>query len=239
VSGGGAVALTALVFSGCGGRTSSLDPEAYDPSGFGSSSGGGSRGGSGGNASTAGAGAAPRGGAGGFDPSLATAPCQAYCAGYGTQCAANLNGLDCPTACEAELNVAGGRCQALGLETIRCLTPFFTPGGTGCRAASNRGLAVCGKLADEFGKCKTGTTAPPTMPTAPTGGLDVTASCQRAESISTQTGCLDIYVCGNQGYIVQCTKDSETSAVRCTCGANEGNFTQGVGCADVARTLCR
>lgn len=226
--GGGVVAFTAFVLSGCGGRTSFLDGSAYDPSGFGGS--GGQQGGSAGSAGSL------SGGAGGFNPSLATAPCRAYCPGYGTQCAASLKGNDCLAACEQEINDGGGRCQALGIQTLQCLTPFFTPGGTGCQAAVDRALARCGRLADDFRKCK-GAAAPPTMtPTSP-GKTDLT-SCQQLQADESPSSCTDLYLCGAQVFLVQCEQASPNGPRQCDCSGRTGSLPSGTSCKEAARALC-
>src|SRR5690349_22615978 len=146
VRAGGAALLGALLVVGCGSRTSMLDLEGFDEGFGGSSSSGGnaaSRGGSGskgggtGRGGTGAAGAPSNmGGKASTTPSTpATQPCRQYCAGYSVTCAEELEDDNCQGLCEDELNGAQPTCEALGIEAVKCLTPFFTAGSGSCDAA--------------------------------------------------------------------------------------------------------
>lgn len=183
----GAVGLVSM--AGCGGRTSTLDPDVYGP-GFGAGGdptvdtptpiGIAGKPSSAGTSSTigvsgtgTGAGGTPskpvpttggKGGAGALDPSLAVTPCQKYCPGYVADCSAKLMpGQDCLASCEGEVNGWGVACQKLGISALKCLAPFLKP-GLDCDTALARGLATCGKTVASFQKCK----GPPTPTPTPT-----------------------------------------------------------------------
>jgi hypothetical protein len=251
---GGLLGGIGLVAAACGSRTSALDPEAYEPgdddddgtAGKSVSSGGKSSG-TGGKSISGGGKLSGTGSAPGFDPSLAVQPCRQYCPGYGTQCRQRLNGQDCQTACEGEVNGAGQACQALGINALRCLTPFFTPGGLNCDAAVARGLANCGSVVDQFVKCKGGNatggpTTPSMMPAKP--ARDVNVACNTLVHTGSGTVCDAIFDCSDGPYLVHCDVNQVNMLSTCSCTGPTGDFekavlmTIGKPCADAARQLC-
>ncbi len=246
--GGMASALGLVTVSGCGGRTSTLDPNAYgsgseNPGEYGGSSTSGGRPNSSG---ASGGGSVAVGGSGtpaGVNPSLAVAPCSAYCPGYGTQCLASLNGQDCMTACQLEVNSFGERCQKLGIAALQCLAPFFTPNGANCDAAVARALTKCVQVVNEFQACKASTppTPKPTMPSMPS---DAITSCPLS-SMADSTNCTQLYACSDGVYFANCSYQPGNPSAACTCtvpnGSTSGsNFpNDGMQCARAARELCQ
>ncbi|RYZ01545.1 MAG: hypothetical protein EOO73_35090 [Myxococcales bacterium] len=257
LAGGGwlsALGLWALV--SCGGRTSALDPDVYgtDADGFGdgdeagSSSGGSSGGrptGAGaamsGGGSTPTAGGATSGGASAVNPTLSLQACSQYCPGYGTQCKQRLMGQDCLTACQAEVNSFGTRCQALGIDALNCLTPSFTPNGANCEGAVNAALTKCGKIVNAFQECKQG--RGPTKPSMPMTNVDVT-TCGNMGFVDATT-CLDAYSCSTGFYTVLCSYSPSSTTATCSCSRPSGDTASatfendGKACFRAARTLCQ
>lgn len=223
-----------LVTAACGSRTSMLDPDAYDVS----QSEGGSSTRPSGNAgkpssnagkpssSAAGATSTPSGGASNstVDPGLAVQPCQQYCPGYGTQCKKRLKGQDCLSTCQAELNSSGATCQALGVKTLACLGPFFSPNGGNCDGAVNRALTKCQGIVAEFEKCKD--LAASTSGNDPS--LDFFASCQRDGGPMDDGSCTQIFTCANGPYITFCNWAQDgTMLLDCTCATPKGEAFNG------------
>jgi hypothetical protein len=226
--------------AGCGGRTSMLDPEAY------AFSSGGDGGGAaigvagktmGGGSSIIGKGGAAtspgKGSASNVDPSLSVAPCQRYCPSYGTQCAARLHGQDCFDACQGEVNGSGSACQALGINSLRCLTPFFTIGGGNCDVAVNNALASCGMVVDAFEKCKMGGKPAPAMPApvptpapmpmpAPPPVVDVT-TCASMGGDGGSMSCKQAFQCPDGFYETTCSLPPQMAGLAvCTCFRPDG-----------------
>lgn len=227
----------------CGGRTSTLDVDAYDvgepgPGGSAAIAGGGSTGRGGTSSGRAGTGAGPSGGAvstggtsstpSGLDPSLAVAPCAKYCPGYGTECSARLNGQDCMAACQAEMNGFGKTCQGLGIKTLNCLTPFFTPNGHNCDQAVQRGLSKCGKLANQFGACKKQASGTPSSPPAPSptptpAPTPDPTSCPNTGQVDP-TFCTATYSCADGSYVITCKTDPSSQQHTCSCSTPTGVY---------------
>lgn len=248
--------VTVAIIAGCGGRTSTLDSDVYgtgisnvgdddDDSGSGGSiaSGGmtsiGVAGKPGTGATTGvggaiGTGAAPTGTGGktasGADPSLSVAPCQAYCPGYGVECQSRLNGQECYPACQSEVNSFGPKCQRLGIQALKCLTPFFKADRMTCDADVNRGLTKCGKIVANFEQCKESVspskpptmTTPPSMPTMPTGPHVDINTCP-ADGSSSGNNCLMNFQCSGGPYVVFCDGNS-ASGFSCTCVSPNGTI---------------
>lgn len=247
--------LGASVVAGCGGRTSALDPDIYtdNPAGGSSSFLPGAGRGGGGQSTTGGV--APSGGKGGssskpkpgaVDPSLAVVPCENYCPGFGTQCAYLVMGPDCMSACQGEANGFGPKCQALAIQSLECLTPFFTPGGSNCDAAVKKGLAKCGKIVDRFEKCKadvSGTPTPNPIPTPNPTGFDL-AACAPVGALEQDPQCKQQWACPDGDYVVYCMNDaSQPGTSQCGCATpvgfmNTGSQPTQVGNCVIATRLC-
>lgn len=238
-------AAVVLAFAGCGSRTSMLDQDIYletagtqnagggghsgNVAGASSKGGGGNSGvvhggsGGGGTVPTAGAaGAGGKAGTGMLDPVLAIAPCDKYCPGYGTQCAARLKGAECVPTCQGELNGSGKACQALGIQALTCLTPFFTPGGNNCDAAVGRALSKCKKVVDQFNACKKKAAGSndPNPGTSPDFDPKLCASGDRYADAFT---CLHSYSCDSGSYITFCNTDASNNTADCTCINPDGS----------------
>lgn len=149
-------------------------------------------------------------------------------------------GQDCLAACQAEVNSFGPRCQTLGINALKCLTPFFTPNGGNCDAAVNTALTKCGKVVSDFQDCKESQT--PTMPSMPTmPGLNVT-NCP-SMNFTDSLLCIDQYSCNAGVYMVLCTFSSGTAD--CSCSRPDGSSTgtsfpnDGKACYRAATTLCQ
>ncbi len=152
----GALAYAAVAGStGCGGRTSMLDPDDFEPDSGGSSSGGSPSAGKGGTtASGAGASTSPSAGKGGLDPQAPVKPCASYCGGFAPLCPERLNGQECNAACTSEVNGFGKSCQARGIQALNCLAPFFQPNSGACSDVVRRSMQKCGEIVDQFQRCK-------------------------------------------------------------------------------------
>jgi hypothetical protein len=149
------------------------------------------------------------------DPSLTLAQCRQYCPGYGTQCAKRLDGKDCLETCQGELNGFGPKCQALGLATLQCLTPFFSARGGDCNAAVNRALTKCGPNVTAFDACKKAASGQ-AMPSK-------VAACQRLPSSAASDGsCTDIYLCGDGPFVTSCQPSQTANFLDCNCTTPSG-----------------
>jgi hypothetical protein len=167
----------------------------------------------------------PAGGAAsGVDPILALGPCQQYCAGYGTQCKKRLEGQECLSTCQGELNGYGASCQALGINALRCLAPFFSASGGDCDAAVNRALGQCGAIVAAFDSCKKSfsSSAKPSKPT------NAVASCLRSRGGDANTGCVDTYTCNEGAYFTFCALAPGSMLLDCNCLLPSGQTTSGV-----------
>lgn len=197
-----------------------LDPDVYDPNGQAGSTGlqpGGSAGKStngGGLLGTAGTTVSPTTPGSNVDTTLATTPCQRYCAGYGTQCRQRLEGKNCLSTCQDELNGSGPFCQSLGIETLSCLTPFFSPGGGDCGSAIDRGLTQCKTLVTAFDDCKN---------RVMTGSPNPVSACPRSGDGGVNPNCVSIFSCGAAPYVTFCSATDSTDFVECSCAPPVGN----------------
>lgn len=216
----------------CGSRTSMLDPDGYgltDGDSGGSSGGRGSGGtqssvGSAGKASkggglvgNSGATSTPSGGAStGVNPGLALTPCQQYCPAYGTQCKKRLDGKDCMATCQGELNSYGPSCQSMGIEALRCLTPFFTPNGNDCNGAVNKALSLCGPIVTAFDECKENVSSP-------SRPAQEVFSCPRSGDGGRINDCTSVYQCSNGPYIVFCST-APNMLLNCSCVPPNGSL---------------
>ncbi len=162
-----------------------------------------------------------------MDPGLALSPCQQYCPGYGAQCQKRLKGQDCMPTCQGELNGYGSTCQALGIQTLNCLAPFFSPNGGACDPAVNRALTMCSGIVTAFENCKEGTTTGPKMPTPtptptpkpkPTGDI---GSCASMGSGGPGEDCKMVFSCANGLYETHCEVFQGDKA-DCTCVSPNG-----------------
>jgi hypothetical protein len=246
VRAGGAALLGALLVGGCGSRTSMLDLEGFDDGfggslssgGNGSKGGGASRGGSGskggsiGRGGTGAAGAPSNiGGKASTTPNTpATQPCRQYCAGYSVTCAEELESDNCQGLCEEELNAAPPACEALGIEAVKCLTPFFRAGSGSCEAATSRGLMQCGATLAKFKMCSGATTMPPDPgpgpgpgpgPRPPGPGTNEPASCANMGTVSP-TFCQISYACATGLYDISCETNPDGRAAHCSCYRGDG-----------------
>lgn len=196
-----------------------LDPDVYIASGQGGSSGvkpGGSAGKTGGGLiGTAGATTSPTTPSSGVNTSLAKTPCERYCAGYGTQCRQLLKGKDCLTTCQDELNGSGPLCQLLGIETLGCLTPFFSPKGGDCGGAVNRALTQCEDLVGAFDECKSQFAS---------GKRNPVSNCARSGDGGANPSCIGIFTCatGASPYVTFCSPTESTQLVECACAPPTG-----------------
>jgi hypothetical protein len=235
--------FSALGF-GCGSRTSMLDPDVYgvgtenvgsggtnnnDPTPIGSAgkkpSGGGVIGNGGATSSTG-----NKGGASGVDPSLASTPCQQYCPGYSSQCPKLLKGQDCTYTCQAELNGYGPNCQALGIQAINCLAPFFSPKGGACDPAVNRALTLCSGIVTAFTSCKggasPGTPTPTPTPAGTPARIDVTSCPTMGDVGGPSPECKMLFSCPNGSYETYCARNQQNpSLTDCTCWGPDGTQT--------------
>ncbi len=234
-----AAVISTLGF-GCGSRTSMVDSDVYgvgsdsvgsggtnnvDPNPVGSAgkkpTGGGLLG-NGGATSSPGS----PGGASGVDPSLALSACQRYCPGYGAQCQKRLKGQDCMPTCQGELDGFGATCQALGIQALDCLAPFFSPKGGACDPAVNRALTMCSGVVTAFEYCKEAMTTGPKMPTptptpTPTP-IDVT-SCPTAGGVGGSTECKMLFSCPNGQYETYCSPSPQNpNLANCECNSPNG-----------------
>ena len=212
---GSVTALFAIVglvgTAACGSRTSMLDPDVYIADGQGGGPGKGTTGG--GLLGMAGASVSPSAPGSGVDTSLTKAPCEQYCAGYGTQCRQRLDGKNCITSCQDELNGSGPLCQLLGIETLSCLTPFFSPKGGDCGSAVGRALTQCEELVSNFDECK-GQFA--------SGVKNAVSACPRMTDVGTGAGCISIFECGAGPYVTFCSPTESMQFVKCDCAPPSG-----------------
>jgi hypothetical protein len=224
--------LGALLVVACGSRSPILELEGFDD-GFGgstsragSSKGGStSRGGSSTSRGGTGAAGAPsnNGGKVNTTPNTpATLPCQQYCAGYSVTCAQELEDDNCQGLCEDELNSATPPCSALGLEAVKCLTPFFRAGSGSCEPATNRGLVQCGATLAKFKTCSGATmTAPGPRPgpgpgPGPAPGTNEPDSCPNMGTVSP-VDCQVTFACASGLYDVHCSDAPEAGETYCSC----------------------
>lgn len=159
-----------------------------------------------------------QGGASGVDQTLAVQPCQQYCASYGTQCAKHLQGLVCQPNCEREVSAAGPVCQAIGIQTLNCLTPYFSAKGGACDPAVTQALTSCGPLLNAFEDCKNGGAVSPNPPTPPP--VDV-ASCPSVGTSGDPSECWASFTCASGTYQTHCLT-SPSGLRNCTCIAPGG-----------------
>lgn len=220
-----------LVTAACGSRTSMLDPDAYEVGAGGtftgplgnagkpSSSVGGRPVGIGGATTTPTAGAPSSGPVSNVDPSVAVGPCQQYCPGYGSQCKRRLKGQDCLATCQNELNGSGPTCQALGVQTLSCLAPFFSRGGGDCDGAVARALAQCGDIVAKFDACKKEFLRSP----GNNPSLNFVGSCLRSGGPMSDGNCSQIFNCNNGPYVTFCNQATDgTMLLDCTCITPDG-----------------
>lgn len=224
VSGGGSGwtwvgSVTALLgclvaTAACGSRSSTLDQDVYATSGHGGTSGvkpSGSAGKTatgGGLLGTAGASTTPTTPSNGVNPALTKMPCERYCAGYGTQCRQRLEGKDCLTTCQNEQNGSGLYCQKLGLDTLACLTPFFSANGGDCGSAVNRALTQCGDLVADFDDCKNEFSV---------GSNNPVSACPRSGDGGVNASCTSIYSCPEGPYVTFCSPTESMQFAECGC----------------------
>jgi hypothetical protein len=152
----------------------------------------------------------------GVDPTLATSVCQQYCPNYGTQCRKRLKGQECLPTCQGELTNFGPVCQNLGVNALRCLTPFFSPQGGDCDAAVNRALTQCGKVVDAFEACKKNF-APGTGTVSPN-----VASCPRNIGPDNSGSCTEVFDCANGPFVTFCTPSPQSMLLECGCAPPSG-----------------
>jgi hypothetical protein len=253
----------ASLVTACGGRTSALDPDIYWTNGGGGSSailpqagrsGSGGQPGIAGSVASGGVSSKPgKPNAGNVDPSLAIVPCQNYCPGFGTQCAQLVMGPDCLSACNGETNGFGARCQALAIQSLNCLAPFFTPGGNpnACTAAVQRALTKCGKAVDAFEKCKAEVSGEPMigapiptptpMPMPTPAGFDL-AQCAPGSPLTQDSACKQDWSCPDGEYITFCSP-GQNNLSDCGCYKANGEMISGQqptqnGACVVATELC-
>ena len=218
--------------AGCGGRTSTLDPDAYalgpETVSTGGSGGtvdlnpiaGAGKPSSGGLPGTGAASSGTQGGASGVDQKLAVQPCQQYCAGYATQCASRLQGRACQPSCEGEVNASGPVCQVLGIQTLNCLAPFFNAKGGACDPAVNRALTSCGPLLSAFGDCEKVGNAGAGQPQPPRPRVDI-ASCTSVGTSGTGSECMGSFNCAGGSYQTLCST-SPSGLQNCLCIRPDG-----------------
>ncbi len=198
----------------CGSRTSTLDSDVYASVGQGGSGGvkpggtGGKTATGGGLLGTAGASTSPPATSSGVNGALAKTPCERYCAGYGTQCKKRLEGKDCLTTCQGELNGSGPFCQSLGIDALTCLTPFFSANGGDCGGAVNRALTQCGDMIANFDDCKNEFLA---------GNMNPVSACPRAGDGGVNASCTSIYSCPNGPYVTFCSPTDSMQFAECGC----------------------
>jgi hypothetical protein len=213
-----------------------LDLEGFDD-GFGGSSskagssskGGGvsragssSKGGSVGRGGTGSAGTpSSMGGKPGTTPGTpATEPCKRYCSGYSVTCAQELEDDNCQLLCEDELNAATPACEALGIEAVKCLTPFFQPGNGNCESATNRGLVQCGATLAKFKMCSGANPMPPGPGPGPAPdpdpGIEDPATCTKMGTVSPPW-CQVTFACAKGLYDISCETNPDGGAAHCTC----------------------
>ena len=212
------VAIAGLVgTAACGSRTSMLDPDVYDANGPGGSSGlkpGGSAGNTGGGLlGMAGASVSPSTPSRGVDTSQAKTPCEQYCASYSNQCRQRLEGKDCLSSCQNELNGSGPLCQLLGIETLSCLTPFFGAKGEACGNAVGRALTQCEDVVSAFDECKS---------QFATGNKNPVSICQRMGDGGVSASCIDIFSCSAGPYVTFCSPTESPQFVECGCAPPSG-----------------
>ncbi|HKY41138.1 MAG TPA: hypothetical protein VJN18_34630 [Polyangiaceae bacterium] len=155
-AGSGAISLglALLPTLACGSRTSALEQEAYDPGQdpYGGRSSGGSS-----SVPQAGGNSTPIAGSsvgGSSSSSTATPVCEKYCNAYGPKCSARLEGRDCMAACIQEMTAFGSKCQTLGMNALKCLTPFFQNPAEHCDVAVSNALIKCESQVEGFDDCK-------------------------------------------------------------------------------------
>ena len=228
------VSVLGSIATACGSRTSMLDSDAYGfDDGVDGTAGGASVPGPGtAGKSSSGAGLLGRAGSGattpvggpanGVDTTLALTPCQQYCPGYGSQCKKRLEGQDCLTTCQGELNGFGTSCQTLGINALRCLTPFFSANGGDCNAAVNRALAQCGMIVSAFDSCKKTVAGSPTT-TKPGNNF---SSCKRSGG-GDQTSCKESFYCGDGDYVTFCQFSASSMLLDCGCVNPRGQMATG------------
>lgn len=196
-----------------------LDPDAYSVGEGGSSNtnplgnaGKSSPGTAGRPVGVAGTGAA-MGGSSSVDPSVAAGVCQQYCPGYSSQCKKRLKGQDCLPTCQGELNNFGPVCQALGVQALSCLAPFFSRGGGDCDAAVNRALGQCAMAVTQFEECKKNFSGSPGNPS-----FNFVSSCLRSGGPMTDGNCTQIFNCTNGPYITLCNPAAPSARLlNCSC----------------------
>ena len=229
------VGILGSLGTACGSRTSMLDSDAYDSNGNGivaaagranvpnagtagkSSNGTGLLGGAGSGSNNAGG--AP---ASGVDTSLALTPCQQYCPGYGTQCKTRLDGQDCLSTCQGELNGFGPSCQMLGIAALQCLAPFFSANGGDCNSAVNHALANCGTIVAAFDSCKKQLGGP----TTPSKSRDAFAGCERTGGGDTRS-CEESFSCFDGDYVTFCSLPTGSMLFDCGCVSLSGRMGSG------------
>jgi hypothetical protein len=237
VRAGGAALLGAVLVVGCGSRTSMLELEGFDDGFGGSSSRGGSssKGGStgrsgssskGGSIGRGGTGAAGTpsniGGKASTTPGTpATQACRQYCAGYSITCAEDLEDDNCQGLCENEINSATPACSALGLEAVKCLTPFFRAGSGSCESATSRGLVQCGATLAKFKMCSGANMMPPGPgpgpgPRPPGPGMNEPTSCATMGAVSP-LDCQVTFACASGLYDITCETNPDGGAAHCSC----------------------
>jgi hypothetical protein len=233
------VGLAWLPTLACGGRTSALERDAYDPDQdpyAGSSSGGSSSkpAPKAGNSSVPSAGSSAGGSVSG---GLAGSICENYCKGYAPKCAARLEGRECVSTCAQEMTGFGARCQELGVTALKCLTPFFERSNLSCDAAVGQALAACGKQVEAFNDCKGNSSNPQPAPQPapqpnppkpqpmPTPTPPPTPAMCGAMGLGTVDYCYSTYACPEGVYSTTC-KLSMPNGYDCTC-SYPGGFGQG------------
>jgi hypothetical protein len=198
-----------------------LDPDAYSSEGLGGSFGnGGSR-----NAS----GNASKGGSNpnAVDPQRSAPACASYCKGFQAQCAGQLGGRDCLTACADEVNGNGKDCQALGIKALECLAPFFNASvpSQSCEASTSNGMVACSSQLSQFGACRPPGDRPSPMPNPkpnprpdPRAGL--VDGC--AESVASAPDmCIRFYSCSDGAYLLECVSQLD-GRYSCSCSFPSG-----------------
>jgi hypothetical protein len=194
-----------------------LDPDAYSNEGLGGSSGnGGSR-----NASRGGS--TPNA----VDPQRSAPACASYCKGFQAQCASQLGGQDCLTACADEVNGNGKDCQTLGINALECLAPFFNAGGPNqsCDVSTSNGTAACSSQLSQFGACRPPDDRPSSMPTPnpnprPDPGAGVVDGCDESVA-SAPDMCIRFYSCTDGSYLLECVSQLD-GRYSCSCSFPSG-----------------
>ena len=179
--------------------------------------------GGGGFGATSAAGTTSSGGGGRSNPGQATSACTSYCPGYGTQCRERLTSPDCVGTCESELNGYGAACQALGVQTLTCLTPFFTPNGSNCDDAVTRALTKCNSIVKQFEACKKAYKPAPAPSTPPSGPeQNNLMGCASLLNDVGSTSCQNVFDCKSSTYIIICNDMPGTRFSSCSCTGPNG-----------------